>query len=47
MSDQKRAEETTELEELNDDGAGLGAQDEPNTFEPEEDPAAVESPETD
>ncbi len=29
------------------DGVGIGADTEPNTFEPEEDPDATESPETD
>ncbi|MBD1539220.1 hypothetical protein HC749_13700 [Arthrobacter sp. S13_S34] len=29
------------------DGVGIGADAEPNTFEPEEDPDATEAPETD
>jgi hypothetical protein len=29
------------------DGVGIGADGEPNTFEPEEDPEATESPEAD
>lgn len=31
-------------EPLNEEGAGLGMDDEPNTFEPEEDPDATEEP---
>lgn len=31
-------------EPLNDEGAGLGMDGEPNTFEPEEDPDAAEEP---
>lgn len=30
-----------------EDGVGIGADAEPNTFEPEEDPEATEGPETD
>jgi hypothetical protein len=32
-------------EPLNEEGAGLGMDDEPNTFEPEEEPEATEEPE--
>ncbi len=31
-------EEGTNLEELNEEGVGMGIQEEPNTFEPEEEP---------
>lgn len=32
-------------EPLNEEGAGMGMDDDPNTFEPEEDPDATEEPE--
>ena len=35
----------TQREELNPEGAGLGMDDEPNTFEPEEEPEATDDPE--
>ena len=42
MSDQPGRD--TQDEELNEEGAGMGMDDEPNTFEPEEDPEATEDP---
>lgn len=38
---QKPDDEARGPEDLNDEGAGAGMTDEPNTFEPEEDPDAV------
>jgi hypothetical protein len=37
-------EENTSPEELNEEGAGLGMGEDDNTFEPEEDPDAVDDP---
>ena len=35
------------LDSLREDGVGIGADAEPNTFEPEEDPDATDAPEAD
>lgn len=37
-------EESRSSEELNEEGAGLGMSEDDNTFEPEEDPDAVDDP---
>lgn len=42
MSDQPGAQ--GQDEELNEEGVGLGMDEEANTFEPEEDPEATEEP---
>lgn len=41
MSDQPTGQEPQD-EQLNEQGVGLGMDDEPNTFEPEEEPEATE-----
>lgn len=45
MSEESRHQDPDSDEEFeqNEEGAGLGMDDEPNTFEPEEDPEATES----
>ncbi len=45
MSEQSGSEHEGQQEPLNEEGAGMGMDDEPNTFEPEEDPEATEEPE--
>lgn len=46
MSQQSGREEREDekAEPLNEEGAGLGLDEEANTFEPEEDPGATEEP---
>ncbi len=46
MSEEPREQDPGTDEELreNEEGVGLGMDDEPNTFEPEEDPEATDPP---
>lgn len=44
MSEQSGTEQGRHEEPLNEEGAGIGMDEEPNTFEPEEDPDATEEP---
>lgn len=44
MSDQPKQQMDEPAEALNDEGAGLGMDEESNTFEPEEEPEATEEP---
>lgn len=44
MSEQSGRDEGQQEEPLSEEGVGLGMDDDPNTFEPEEDPEATEEP---